>query len=293
MGNLLLLQQFVRAMKAQFLLCWTLLLSVFSANEPQNGPTDHPGLARQWTGQHKGVSVAPNCADTDPNCPDWALAGECTINPRYMLTACRKSCKQCAAPPNFLLTLVREITAIKSLVTKQQSQISHQKTEIAHLQAQLQNLKNQQHEREKIPCECYQHNILDQPSRAASTYAPSHGQIIQFRSDYMWNNERHKNLHSDWKGAGWYRFKGPFTRMAVKSQVKGGYYCSAISPGYLPNNAYDGIKVGDTKRNVKIPFNDQWKKGCTVYTHITRCPGNFYVFWLPQTNVGSRGYCGA
>ena len=105
-------------MKAQFLLCWTLLLSVVSANEPQNGPTDHPGLARQWTGQHKGVSAAPNCADTDPNCPDWALAGECTINPRYMLTACRKSCKQCAAP-NFLLTLAREIAAIKLLLSSQ------------------------------------------------------------------------------------------------------------------------------------------------------------------------------
>ena len=115
--NLSLLQQFVRAMKAQFLLCWTLLLSVVSANEPQNGPTDHPGLARQWTGQHKGVSAAPNCADTDPNCPAWAFTGECTINPRYMLTACRKSCKQCAAP-NFLLTLAREIAAIKLLLSK-------------------------------------------------------------------------------------------------------------------------------------------------------------------------------
>ena len=104
-------------MKAQFLLCWTLLLSVVSANEPQNGPTDHPGLARQWTGQHKGVSAAPNCADTDPNCPAWALTGECIINPRYMLTACRKSCKQFAAP-NFLLALVREIAAIKLLLSK-------------------------------------------------------------------------------------------------------------------------------------------------------------------------------
>jgi len=287
MGNLLLLQQFVRAMKAQFLLCWTLLLSVFSANEPQNGPTDHPGLARQWTGQHKGVSVAPNCADTDPNCPDWALAGECTINPRYMLTACRKSCKQCAAPPNFLLTLVREITAIKSLVTKQQSQISHQKTEIAHLQAQLQNLKNQQHEREKIPCECYQHNILDQPSRAASFYATSPD---QYRGD---KTPGFKYTHSDWKGTGWYRFKGPFTRMAVKSQVIGGYYCSARAPGYLPNEAYDGIEVGSTKE-VRIPFNDPLDvSACPVYTHITRCPGNFYVFWLEQDQVGGRGYCGA
>ena len=79
--------------------------------------------------------------------------------------------------------------------------------------------------------------------------------------------------------------------MAVKDQVKGAYYCSALSQGYLPNNAYDGIKVGGTKRNVKIPFND--RNACPVYTHITRCPGNFYVFWLPQTTVGSRAYCGA
>jgi len=276
-------------MITQFLLCWTLLRSVISANEPKNGTTDHPGLALQWTGQHEGVSAAPNCADTDPNCLAWALAGQCKINPQYMLTACRKSCKQCAGPPNFLLTLVREIAAIKSLVTKQQSQISHQKTEIAHLQAQLQNQKNQQHEREKIPCECYQHNILDQLSRAASTYTQ------QYKHD---STPGLNNTHSDWKGTGWYRFKGPFTRMAVKSQVIGVWgYCSARAPGYLPNEAYDGIKVGGTKRNVMIPFNDPGlgctKQWCPVYTHITRCPGNFYVFWLPQDFIGGRGYCGA
>ena len=105
-------------MITQFLLCWTLLRSVISANEPKNGTTDHPGLALQWTGQHEGVSAAPNCADTDPNCLAWALAGQCKINPQYMLTACRKSCKQCAAP-NFLLTLAREIAAIKLLLSSQ------------------------------------------------------------------------------------------------------------------------------------------------------------------------------
>ena len=208
-----------------------------------------------------------------------------------------------------LFTLGQEMASMKSLVTKQQSQISHQKTEIGHLQAkhqkqmsqlqadhqkslsklqaQLQNLKNQQHEREKFPCECYQHNILDQPSRAASTHARSHS---QYRADYM---PGLKGTHSDWKGPGWYRFKGPnFTRMAVKSQVKGNYYCSAFSPGFLPNKAYDGIKVGGKKRNVRIHFL-QRHYGCRVDTQITRCPGNFYVFWLPQPFVGNRAYCGA
>ncbi|PSC72571.1 Prolyl 4-hydroxylase subunit alpha-1 isoform A [Micractinium conductrix] len=41
------------------------------------------------------------CVDADPNCPDWAAAGECQSNPGFMrggatsLGNCRKSCKDC------------------------------------------------------------------------------------------------------------------------------------------------------------------------------------------------------
>ena len=32
------------------------------------------------------------CFDKDPNCPEWAAAGECVANPEYMLAECAPSC---------------------------------------------------------------------------------------------------------------------------------------------------------------------------------------------------------
>ncbi|KAL3629296.1 putative prolyl 4-hydroxylase 7 [Castilleja foliolosa] len=42
-----------------------------------------------------------DCVDSDPNCPGWAVRGECEKNPLYMVGSegsvgyCRKSCKAC------------------------------------------------------------------------------------------------------------------------------------------------------------------------------------------------------
>ena len=33
-------------------------------------------------------------SDSNPSCSDWAAAGECTVNPAYMLSACASSCDQ-------------------------------------------------------------------------------------------------------------------------------------------------------------------------------------------------------
>ena len=35
------------------------------------------------------------CIDGDERCSGWAIQGECSKNPAYMLTTCRKSCKTC------------------------------------------------------------------------------------------------------------------------------------------------------------------------------------------------------
>ena len=99
-------------MKTQFSFCWTLLLGAISANEIQYGKTDHQGLAMQ-SKQIPYLQSTPACVDNHLYCPPWALAGECLINPNYMLTACRKSCNQCVAAPNALLIMAREIAALK------------------------------------------------------------------------------------------------------------------------------------------------------------------------------------
>lgn len=47
--------------------------------------------------------AASDCVDEDPNCPAWALKGECEKNPLYMVGSeeaagyCRKSCKVCSS----------------------------------------------------------------------------------------------------------------------------------------------------------------------------------------------------
>lgn len=47
--------------------------------------------------------AASECVDEDPNCPAWALKGECEKNPLYMVGSeeaagyCRKSCKVCSS----------------------------------------------------------------------------------------------------------------------------------------------------------------------------------------------------
>ena len=38
-----------------------------------------------------------NCTDSDSNCPQWAVQGECTANPTFMVSNCRMSCGQCGA----------------------------------------------------------------------------------------------------------------------------------------------------------------------------------------------------
>ena len=41
-------------------------------------------------------SAAP-CRDLQADCPGWAKLGECSKNPKYMLSSCRKSCGACGS----------------------------------------------------------------------------------------------------------------------------------------------------------------------------------------------------
>jgi len=64
---------------------------------------NHPQRMRMWdTAPRKGVAGRPpspsrraGCEDEAENCQDWAEAGECRKNQRYMSTACRASCGLC------------------------------------------------------------------------------------------------------------------------------------------------------------------------------------------------------
>lgn len=49
-----------------------------------------------------------SCADDYSECAAWAAAGECTINPEFMLYKCKGACQSCALNPQQL----NDVTAI-------------------------------------------------------------------------------------------------------------------------------------------------------------------------------------
>lgn len=44
----------------------------------------------------EGLPQDDSCSDDYDGCPAWAAAGECDINPEFMLYHCQASCKSCA-----------------------------------------------------------------------------------------------------------------------------------------------------------------------------------------------------
>ena len=42
-----------------------------------------------------------DCIDGDSNCGEWAAVGQCTENPGYMMSTCRKACKACRDQDTF------------------------------------------------------------------------------------------------------------------------------------------------------------------------------------------------
>lgn len=47
----------------------------------------------------KNLPRSSECPDSYDGCPAWALAGECDINPEFMLYNCPKSCQSCKLSP--------------------------------------------------------------------------------------------------------------------------------------------------------------------------------------------------
>jgi hypothetical protein len=68
------------------------------------------------TEENKYISSLPqsdSCSDDYDDCPAWASAGECDINPEFMLYHCQSSCKSCA------LTLQQKQNVTAILNTRQ------------------------------------------------------------------------------------------------------------------------------------------------------------------------------
>ena len=215
----------------------------------------------------------------------------------------------------------QEIDSLKKLLTERENQIAKEQRENAQLRAHEQKqgkkiaslklqLKQQtQHtainenncRRIKHQCkihhECTNYHTLNLPRRAPSYTVNK--QSAKFDYQYPTKNAFYERRQApQWHGAGRYRFTGPFTRMAVKGEVQSEGRCGTMVPGYIADPKAHNLKVGEMKDNVKVcHYSRQYRgilspcvEGLSTKVNITRCPGNFLVYRLP--NIG-YGYCGA
>ena len=148
----------------------------------------------------------------------------------------------------------------------------------------------------KIQAECAYYHTLDNPRRATTFVA--NNMTAKMDAYYKAYVDR-ETIAPQWGGTGRYRFSGPFTRMAVKGEVSGNWHCGVQYHFYIDDpNVHNNIKEGEMKTSVKICY--VWATfpdGQTVYCSypnitITRCPGNFFVYWLSNLD-NLMGYCGA
>ena len=145
----------------------------------------------------------------------------------------------------------------------------------------------------KIQDECTNYMTLDSPRRATSyTVNRKTAKYDYYSYIFLRKNERRKEMAPQWGGPGRYRFTGPFTRMAVRGEVSGNWRCGAECPVYIKDPKAHNLKVGEMKENVHVCYRYTNKTWCHWKITITRCPGNYFVYWL--RNLGPHmGYCGA
>ena len=100
-----------------------------------------------------------------------------------------------------------------------------------------------------------------------------------------------KQTAPQWHGTGRYRFSGPFTRLAVKGEVKGQWRCGTQHPAFIEDPKAHDMKVGEMKKGVHVcynRYNTNGDRSCRRFGSITitRCPG-YFVYRL----VACTHYC--
>jgi len=278
-------------MKNQFV-WWTLLICVASAAKPKNG-TSGPGFNSSRTliasrpiqsesKEQKALKtkqfqkqsfplhpVGTNCIDKHYLCHAWASHGECSKNPVYMQRVCWKSCGVCVASG----------AASSGVVTLQT--LYHA---IMALNQQFQDFK-----KKHDPCHSY--NILSNPQRAVTYMNSSCGSVTcDFTCDNFALAASGEKTDPQWKGAGYYRFQGPLTRMAKFGEATTVWQCNTYYPGYINDPTAHLIREGETKEGVEVCF---YKSALRITISMTKCVGGYYIYKLPDTPQCYYGYCGA
>ena len=166
---------------------------------------------------------------------------------------------------------------MKNILREQHSQID-QGQEIDLMKSQIKQLQLSN----LYQNDCHDYKTLNNPSRALTNKVGIIGIKIC-----------DKPTNRDWQGPGVYRFGGQFKRIAVKGEVASQNRCGTLAPGYINDSKAHDIEIGEAKE-VQVCF--FWKGNpCWWATRITikRCPGNFFVYRLPNAPSCYLGYCGA
>jgi len=272
------------------------LICVASAAKPKNG-TSGPGFngsrtliasrpikaesKEQKTLKSKQFSLYPvgtGCIDKNYHCHAWASLGECSKNPVYMQRVCMKSCSVCVASG-----------ADQSASGADRSASGAASSGVVTLQTlyhEIMAMKKQFQDMEKKHDPCYSYNTLSNPHRA----------LTYMNSSYpTCDNLALAGGKTDpqWKGAGYYRFQVPFTRMATIGEATTNNLCGTSYPGYINDPMAHDIREGETKEGVEVCFYRSAFCYLRITISMTKCVGGYYIYKLPDTPQCDYGYCGA
>ncbi len=134
----------------------------------------------------------------------------------------------------------------------------------------------------KIDClsnwQCYEHSLLSEESRH---------HFVLTEGDNIWFGDFTSNPRTSpcWMGPGYYRMVPPAGTM-ISEVEPARYACGTYAGGYLDAGSHpeeEGVEVDRTVKYVGV--------SSTRDITITKCPGGFYVYYLPDVSNYNYRYC--
>ncbi len=135
-----------------------------------------------------------------------------------------------------------------------------------------------------VPPQCQPggYRVLDDPTRNED-----HGYEVYCDNDGI------SQASPDWQGEGYYRIQAP-AGDKIPTSSPGAKHCGTRAPGWINDEegAIEQMEVGQEK-TVQVCFDAGSSDSCYYSTNIevTFCPGNYYVYHLPNTPKCWLRYC--
>merc|ERR1712038_1979634 len=129
------------------------------------------------------------------------------------------------------------------------------------------------------PAQCFNYKELNSPTRK-STYTS--------QSPSYCDKSSHSHIHSDWKGAGWYRITGQAGTQLAGTQVPSRKFCGTHATGSLIGG-HPSVQQGEVNRAVHFNL-DSYPAWQTTTIKVINC-GSYYVYHLSELSICSSSYC--